>query len=216
MALYQNFLTILNEECPSVITAWRDLLPLARPVIESQAHQYLTPDGVLKQRRAVTGPSVDAAVTAYLAAMNTWETDHFLVTKNNWLITLAHNRFADHVNLGRPLELHGAISTGLHYTPAAPDLTLPPYLGHESPGKYKTLALELAKQLIDAHVRERAAELEADPLIERVPFMQEQGRKALRDAVRWQALEEPPRKTSSTVRKLLGRLQIVPRPGLRG
>lgn len=211
LELCQRFLGQLERECSSAVTEWRDLLPVATAAIERMPGEYLTSSGLLKSRRGVPDPEADAAVVTYAAALEAWLDKYEL--NAYWIRTLAHSRFVDTVNQRYPLRLAGGISTDIYYSPTIKGFTYeaPPSYGNETPSTYKRRVLADFKSALDGHIRAALAAFEKSPEVEIEPKVSDD---VLRQAVRWQVLEDRPMGDREAVRQVLKRLDFTPRRGL--
>lgn len=218
--LYKRFLAAIAEECPEAVTEWQALLPLGRESVLTRPGEYYTPEGAYKWRRGKTGPEADAANDAYKSALVDWANTYHLNTR--WLLQAVDAHLAQVVNVGGPLTWPTGFSTDLYYSPLVKGFTVE--IPDSEPGElieaYRRRVDELFKA---AHARIDSAieSLESDPRLEREAYMQANSWRPVHEAAHWQTRGARTglsgrklRADSETVRKVLRRLQLTPRPGL--
>lgn len=212
--LARDFLKAVEVRAPEAVEEWIALFPLAKAAIETQAGYYYDDRGILKQRRNITGPDADAKRDAYREALAAWAGMYHLDA--HWLLQVVHNHLVNIVSVGGPVTWPHAFSTDIVWSPTIKSFTFE--VPASEPGDritdYRKRATDAFKAALEQHIRSAADNFERDPRIVEERFMEKGSYAAISDAASWQTRGELLEVDAKTVKRILDRLTLKPRPGL--
>jgi len=212
--LAKAFLKAIEAQAPEVVEEWRALFPLAKAAIETQAGYYYDDRGILKERRNITGPDADAKREAYRVALAAWASKFHLDAY--WLLQVVHNKMANIVSVGGPVTWPHGFSTDIVWSPIIKSFTFE--VPASEPGDlikdYRKRAIDAFKEALEKRINSAVDSFERDPKIAQEPFMEKGSHAAICDAASWQTRGELLEAEAKTVKAILDRLTLKPRPGL--
>lgn len=230
--LQGEFLHYVAQEAPEVLADYETLVPLAAAAttaFESSVVRHAN-TGPLEwhhleeaAHQARNGPAdpLDPLVPAealpdlvsFHDALKAWAERYYLFA--NWVLSGAIFRLRLAAEFGESPRLMTGLTFGA--TPASP----PPivfeahgYTGLDNVAEYRERTLAAFAEVLEAHIETMVSRLEADPSVVADPFVDRRTHAALRAAALWQTRGEYVAGDFRTIRSVLQRIGLSPRPGL--
>lgn len=229
--LQHEFLSCVSEVGERAMAEYRDLVPLAKVAAEVfEASSWYRSDGsplewshleeasrqaaggIPDPRGLVIEGGVQPALVSLRDALKSWAAKHYLLA--DWVLAGAVVHLDMAVKSGAPPILSTGVTFGTPPVSQAFHYHGPGYNGLDNAADYRKRALAAITEALDSHIKAMVARLEADPGVVADPFVDRRTLAAIRAAALWQVRGEYIAGDFRTIRSILERIGLPPRPGL--